>query len=257
MNIVILFYNKVKDMLNYNSLLDKFGNNKFNRSEILKEIRQEKPNYSEANLKRSLSRLVRSGRLMRVSQGHYIITESNKKYYSYKSMNTKAIAVKDCITSNFPLINFILFEMVQLNEFVNHQIGKNTIFIEIEKYVEDAVFERLREEYESVLFFPNPDDFYRYSDSDSIVVKSLPCRYPKNAIDKHGISIEKLIVDLFANKIISNSISRGDYPDAITEMFSRYQVNEIKLFRYASIRRITSDLEALLNETGVNLYTRG
>ena len=244
-------------MLSYNQILDKLGHKKFNRDELLSEIRKINPDYKEDSLEKSLSRLIKSGRLIRVSKYNFIQPEYIKKIYSYESMNVTAIAAKACITNNFPLIDFILYEMVQLNEFINHQIGKNTIFIETEKDVEEAVFERLREEHTSVLYFPKAEDFYRYSDSDSIIIKSLPSRYPKNSLDKHGISIEKLIVDLLANKIINSSISRGDYPDALREMFSKYRVNEIKLFRYATIRRINKDLDALLNEAGINLITRG
>ena len=244
-------------MLNYNLILDKIGYRKFNQDELLLEIRKINPDYKEDSLKKSLSRLIKSGRLIRVSKYNYIQPENIKKAYTYENMNATAIAAKACITNNFPLIDFILYEMVQLNEFVNHQIGKNTIFIETEKDVEEAVFERLREEHTSVLYFPKTEDFYRYSDSDSIIIKSLPSRYPKNLLDKHGISIEKLIVDLLANKIIKNSISLGDYPDAMREMFSKYQVNEVKLLRYAIIRRVIKDLDALLYEAGINLITRG
>ena len=244
-------------MLNYNQILEKLGHKKISRDELLSEVRKINPDYKEDSLKRSLSRLTKTGRLIRVSKYNYIQPEYIKKAYSYESMNTTAIAAKACVTSNFPLVDFILYEMVQLNEFVNHQIGKNTIFIETEKDAEEAVFERLREEHTSVLYFPKTEDFYRYSDSDSIIIKSLPSRYPKNSLDKHGISIEKLIVDLLANKIIKNSISRSDYPDALREMFSKYRVNEMKLFRYATIRRVIKDLDALLNESGINLITRG
>jgi len=243
-------------LLNYLKIIEKFGNQSFIRSQILDEIKRENPNYNEKSLNKSLERLIEKGFIIRVAEGMFVVPERKKNIYLYKSYNDTAINVRKIVKETFPLIDFTMFEMVQLNQFVNHLIAKNTIFIEIEKDVEEHVFEKLKEEYNSVLYFPKPDDYFRYGEPDTIIIRALPCRYPKNPRDKHGTSIEKLIVDLFANEIIWNSISQGDYPDALENMFSAYQINETKLFRYAIIRRVENELRMMLEKANIKLYTK-
>jgi hypothetical protein len=243
-------------MLNYSAVLEKFGNNCFSKNELISEIRQIKPDYNDENLKRSLSRLIKSGKLNRIAKGIYIVPKYKKLIYSYESMNSTAIDVKNCIINDFPLIDFIMLEMVQFNEFMNHQIAQNTIFIETERDVDKAVFERLKENYNSVLYFPKLEVFFLYREADCIVIKSLPYRYPKNIIDKHGISIEKLIVDLFSNELIKKSLNGADYPEALRDIFSKYQINETRLFGYAALRRVDSELKKMLNNEEIKLYTR-
>jgi len=243
-------------MVDYSKVLEKFGKNCFSRNDLMLEIKQIKPDYNEENLKKSLSRLIKSGKLMRVAQGIYTLPESKKHIYSYESMNPTAIEVRERIKRDYPLIDFVMFEMVQLNEFLNHLIAKNTIFIETEKDIEMVLFERLKLDYHPVLFQPKLEDYYLYRQADGIIIKSLPYKYPKSRLDKHGTSIEKLIVDLFANELIRNSISGGDYPEALRDIFTKYQINETKLFRYAIYRGVANELEAMLKREDIKLYTR-
>lgn len=54
-----------------------------------------------------------------------------------------------------PYLDFRIFELVQLNEFVNHQIAQNMIFVSVEGELEEDVFNTLWENYEgSVLLKP-------------------------------------------------------------------------------------------------------
>lgn len=44
------------------------------------------------------------------------------------------------IEDEFPLVDFVCFESVQLNEFLNHMIAQNTFFIMVERDALDSVF---------------------------------------------------------------------------------------------------------------------
>lgn len=54
-----------------------------------------------------------------------------------------------------------MWEMYQMNEFVNHLFGKNTIFVEVENMLEGAVLEHLHALFPNVLFCPNENMYYR------------------------------------------------------------------------------------------------
>ena len=72
------------------------------------------------------------------------------------------------------------------------------------------------------------------------------------------ITLEKLIVDLFANKTLLKLLSKGDYPQALEEMFNKYQINESKLLRYASRRGKKEEIVKFISEkTNIKFYTTG
>jgi hypothetical protein len=126
----------------------------------------------------------------------------------------------------------------------------------VENILTGAVFESLKERYTSVLFIPKVEDIQRYASSGSVIVGKLIYRYPKNTKQKHGYSAEKLVVDLFAEKLIRPFVSIGDYPAALEEIFTHYRINETKLFNYANERYVATEIHTMIeNETTIKLYT--
>ena len=71
-------------------------------------------------------------------------------------------------------LDFQVFELIQLNDFVSHQIAHNTIFVTIENKLLDYVSDTLWNAYPGkVLFKPKVDQYYRYRQDDEIVVGRL------------------------------------------------------------------------------------
>ena len=243
--------------INYDSAIKKFAFRTFDKQDILRAIRNDNPSLSDNAVNKALSRLAAQGLIKRIANGLYVASDTQKAdYFSYsRSETTQSIEL--LLKNKFPLIDFLVFDKTQLNEFLNHQIAKNTVFVETEEMLLENVFEALREQFPSVLFSPSPDGLARYGDENSIVVGALPCRYPKNKKRKHEFSIEKLIVDLFANKLLNEFLSNADYPAALETIFSVYHVNESALFSYAKYRRVVDVLETMIKEqTEIKLYTR-
>ncbi|MGX8688088.1 MAG: DUF6577 family protein, partial [bacterium] len=59
----------------------------------------------------------------------------------------KARSLLENMSERFPEIGFVIFESVLLNEFLNHQIAQNTIYIQVEKDFSSYIFDILQEEY--------------------------------------------------------------------------------------------------------------
>ena len=101
----------------------------------------------------------------------------------------------------FPLVDFVCFESVQLNEFLNHMIAQNTFFIMVERDALDSVFRYLQEQdFGNILIKPRNQEWDAYWTRDSIVLLNLVSEHPRNTEVKHGISIEQLLVDVVAEK---------------------------------------------------------
>jgi hypothetical protein len=86
------------------------------------------------------------------------------------------------------------------------------IVIEIENMLENAVYSDLREEFnKNVLLKPNSKELMYYKENDTIVVMKLISEAPVNKKENHTNTIEKLLVDFEADKIMLSTISPSEY----------------------------------------------
>lgn len=170
--------------------------------------------------------------------------------YSENALRLIAIMQKE-----FPLVEYRVWELFWLNEFVNHQLGCNYIFLEVENDGCEFVFEKIITEFVGkVLLKPDQNQILRYGSNDSIIIERLISESPKGKKELYNLALEKLIVDLFANKRLKEMISPGDYPAALESIFSMYEVDQVKMFRYARRRNKEADLrEFLQSRTNVEV----
>jgi len=230
----------------------------FNRQDLLDSLLILDPDYNAGSFNRHFSKLLSAGFLECIGKNLYIKANQNskKEIYTYNTPSDELLTAEAIITSEFPLVDFIIWETVSLNEFVNHLIANNTIIVMVERMLTDSIFYFLQSHFPSVLITPTADDMMRYGQNGSFVIERLSYRYPKNLKQKHRCSIEKLIVDLFAERLLDILISKGDYPAALETMFERYTINETRLFNYARDRRVEEEIRNMIKEkTNIKLYT--
>ena len=68
--------------------------------------------------------------------------------------------------------------------------------------------------------------------------------------------LEKIIVDLFANKLLNSILSKGDYPEMLERMFEKYKINQVMLFRYARRRNKEKEIfDFIKDKTNINLIS--
>ena len=134
-------------------------------------------------------------------------------------------------------MNFVIFESVLLNEFLNHQIAQNTIYVQIEKDVSSYIFDNLQKEYVgNVLYKPGKKDFDRYWTRDCVVVLDLISQAPLSMEKSHEITIEKMLVDIIAEKSMAATFSPSEIPFVYESAMKSYQVDRRKMNRYAGRR---------------------
>ena len=79
---------------------------------------------------------------------------------------------------------------------------------------------------------------------------------PKAKSDIKGCSLEKLLVDLFSNKLTGQLVERAEYPEIYEEAFRKYYIDEKKLFRYARRRNLEKEIRDFIKkETNIQLFT--
>ena len=171
---------------------------------------------------------------------------SGKRKYSY-DMTEKGKRIAECVLQKFPLIETRIYETSIFNEFVNHQITQNVIFVEVERGTEYAVYEKLNEEFGYSLLKPKIDDFRLYGQNGTIIIKNLISESPKDEEKSYLLTLEKMLVDLYVDNILGIFVNKNEYRILAERCFLNYIINERKLLRYASRRNARKEMQSIID----------
>ena len=208
-------------------------------------IRLQDSGFKETQLRYVLGRMLESNILIRVGRNEYELNTQNRKAV-YDKNHLLMLLGKE-IDKAYPLVDFRVWELRWLNEFFNHQIGQNKIFVEVENDACEYVYSAVSELTDSmVLYKPSFEDLFRYGDNDSIIITRLVKEAPTGVPYRYNVRLEQIIVDLFADKYLGEMLSKADYPEAIRAMFNVYCIDRSTLSRYAKRRNRMSEVEEYL-----------
>lgn len=227
------------------------NNDGFTTKNFAEMLRRNNPDIGRATIYKILKNLCENGRIMRTGRG--LFTNSIKSNYSYEP-SVDILSVTADIRREYPLVDYQVWELYQLNEFVNHQITKNTLFIEVESMLNESVFNLLFSKYPHVLLNPTTDEYYKYMGNMTIIVRKLISDAPPPIGINSQACLEKIIVDLFEHGLSGNLIEKAEYPEIIESAFTRYNINRSKLFRYARRRGLEKAIRQFIDEkTNIDL----
>ena len=195
-----------------------------------------------------LNKRLDQGSIVRAGWGRYSLPKKRMYRHQYSE---SAIDVVKTISDDYDGLDFQVFELRQLNSFMNHQMAHNTIFVAIENDLVDYVFESLWKTHPGrVMLKPKADQYYRYRQDDGIVVGRLPSETPKG-IDYPWMSrLEKILVDVFTDKLVSQIVPDGEKEAIIDGAFSDYMIDENTMIRYAKRKGTEEKIKKVLTEYG-------
>ena len=161
----------------------------------------------------------------------------------------RAIQLINILSQAYPHVSFTVFETTLMNEFLNHLVAQNTVFIQAEKESSIFLFRFLQEQgYRDLMYKPSGKDFSLCWTKDCIVISDLISEAPILDNAPHRISLEKLLVDMYTDKLISTTYSKAEFLDVLQMACSRYQLDKAKTLRYASRRNRGKEFTQLLEE---------
>lgn len=214
---------------------------------ILEAVSGKIPSTS-ASIYRQINTLIKSGKITRINRNSYTFTDPSYKTYSYEYSDL-AKTVASSMQSNYNDINFTVFEIRQLNEFMNLQIGKNTIILSVEAGLETYVFQGLAQKYPGkVLLKPDTETMWTYLQEDSIIINKLPTEAPASANEKWMTIPEKFLVDLAADKILKALITDSQIKYIYEGYLNHYQIDTKKMLRYARRRTCEDSLKIYIEQ---------
>lgn len=213
----------------------------YSRDDLFRILLSKRPELSDATFRWTLYNLLQERKIFKTGYDTYITSEPDILPVYKPLYSDKAKILDDMMRQRFPEVSYVMFESVLLNEFLNHQIAQNTIYVQVDKDVSSYIFDTLKEEYKgSVLYNPSKKEFDRYWIKDCIVVLDLISQSPLSVENPHEITIEKMLVDIISEKSISAVFSPSEIPSMYADVINSYQVDRRKMNRYAGRRGKTS-----------------
>lgn len=216
----------------------------FNREELRNIIRKINPEYNINNLSSLLESFMQKKLIEKVAKDKYIVV-SNKKTYIYQ-LSEDLKNIQKFLDEQYSDIKFQVWEFSQLNEFLNHLLANKTYIVEVESIFAESFFEILKEKYNKVLLKPTSEEFYRYAECGTIVVKNLVSESPTDIDNPHQLRLEKLLVDLVVDKFTSSLINNSEICEIYEYCLKKYIIDERKLMRYARRRNAQKRIKEIL-----------
>ena len=222
----------------YEEIIERIDDkNTYCHKELVNELKMLKPDLSENTYHWTISRMVRDGSLTRMGYDTYALSSDSPKAEYIPDYSGAAAGLIRLVSEKYPYVPFTVFETVLMNEFLNHLIAQNTVFIQVEKGSSIYVFRFLQEQgVQNVLYKPTRKDFNLYWSGGCVVVVDMISEAPLRADNPHSIMLEKMLVDMSADKLISGTFSKAEFSDIMEQTQSRYLLDKVRMLRYARRR---------------------
>ena len=213
-----------------------------------REIMTSRYGMTEPQINYDLQKRLKEGELIRSGWGNFTVPQ--KRIYTH-IYSEAAKGIAEDLNKDYYELSFRIFELVQLNVFMNHQIAHNSIFVSVENDLVSFVFDSLWRKYPGkVLLKPKAEMYYRYLHDDEIIVNRLPSESPKGLAEPWESRIEKILVDVFTDKLISEIIPEGEKSRILTGAYADYLIDEDTMVRYAKRKGAERKLMKALQEYG-------
>ena len=225
------------------------GRKFFSRKELYALFRQLKPEMKDATLRWIIYNLKKKGLITSISKEYF--TLSFKSAYKPKiDKTTKKIYVS--VEKQFTSLKFCIWSTQILSEFMIHIPVKHFTVLQVEKEALEPVYEFLKGEKIGDIFIqPEEKEIDRYLNESNKAILLLPL-VTKSPIQKINntvtITLEKLIVDVYADKKIFAAFQGGELVHIINNAYNRYAIDFTKLFYYAKRRRKDIELRELFSQ---------
>lgn len=205
--------------------------------ELIEKLKMLKSDLSENTYHWAISRMVSDGVLTRLGYDAYSLSsDSLRTEYSPAYSDTVTDLIR-LISQKYPCVKFTIFETVLMNEFLNHLIAQNTVFIQVEKESSIYIFRFLQEQgFLNVMYKPSKEDFNLYWSKDCFIVTDMISEAPLRTDKPHSIMLEKMLVDMSADKLIAATFSKAEFTDIMEQAQRLYLLDKVRMLRYARRR---------------------
>ena len=187
----------------------------YSRKELVDMLQEDYPYVSSNSYTWAIADMIKCGQLVKVGYNQYRCPGDDIKEVYVPKYSEAAQKVIDLLEEHFPNIKVTLFESVLLNEFLaekTEKISDNVIFLEAERDSTLPVFRFLQKQgIPNLIYKPTKKDFCFYRALNSIVITDMTSEAPARRKNPQEICMEKLLVDIFCDRLIKLTYSFEDF----------------------------------------------
>jgi len=184
------------------------------------------------------------GNIVHSGWGQYAFPR--KRIYSW-DYSKEAASIAEELRKDYDDLDFQIFELRQLNEFMNHQIVHNVIFVYVENDLVDFAFDTLwNMKPGKVLLKPGANQYFRYRQDDEIIVNRLPSETPKGNVEPWRSRLEKVLVDVFTDKLVGSIVPECEKESILCGAFQSYLLDKRTMLRYAKRKGAEKKIKEVL-----------
>ena len=223
----------------------------YSHRELIGLLKKDYPHMRDSSYHWAIYGMLKNGEIIKTARNVYMVPDGKEKQIYRPLYSDLAAKLIWQIAEKYPSVQFTVFETGLMNDFLNHLVAQNTIFIQAEKEISVFVFRFLQESgYEHLLYKPKKVDYALYWEKDCIVVTDTISEAPLSASAPHEICLEKMLVDMYCDKLISTTYSKSEYPQVLQQAMESYHMEIPKMMRYARRRGRENEIKHILEERG-------
>lgn len=218
------------------------------KSDLTAFYKDENPNISNSLINWRVRTLTEKGILERIGHGVYQFGEGIIFTPDLKDVQKRLYKALD---KKFPYAEVCIWSTSILNGFMVHQPAYYMTILEVDREIQQNVFNVLREHKSEVFLEMDVDiiDKYRSGNKEIVVVKPLITEAPTQTIDGvQTVTLEKVLADIYCDRKLLQSFQGSERATIFKEAFTQYTVNQDKLLRYAGRRGKRKEISAYLKK---------
>lgn len=187
--------------------------------------------------------MIDKGVIQRIGRGKYTLGKQ-KPFQPVITEELSKLYID--LEEEFPFLDICLWTTKWITPWMLHVPNNHEIIIEVEGGSEESVFDFLSDTYENIFLNPKRELLDRYAKKDQtiFIVKKLVTHAPLLKVNEVTISsLEKLLVDLIADKKLFSGYQGRDLDQIIENAFSFHTIKKDTMLRYAGRRKRTEEVQ--------------
>ena len=225
----------------------------FTKKELLDYLKTETENVTAGTTNVLLTRLIETGKIIKVGRNLFSISDNIKPTYEYKPSDEE-YEMATSLQKKFPFVILCVWKANAITPFMQHIPSTSFLLVDVERVAMNSVFLHLQTLYpeKMILLNPSKEDCERYLNMDNaVIVRPLIAEAPITAYQGINIpTIEKILVDIVADKEFEYANGAEMY-HIYKNVFEAVDVNQKKMLRYASRRNKKQIIEQILTSNNV------
>ena len=104
---------------------------RYSHQELIKLLTNDYPQMRDSSYHWAVCGMLKSGSLTKIARNVYVVQNERKKPVYRPAYSDLAAKLISQVSDKYPSVHFTVFETALMNDFLNHLVAQNTVYIQI------------------------------------------------------------------------------------------------------------------------------